>query len=235
MIRRFVCFLVLLVFWEVSHAARARELEGIRRNNEGVKNLEHEDSAHAEESFLKGLASDPFNPVLHMNLGWSYEAQKHYDRAIKEYESVLRAPHVPEDLKFTAHFNAGNAAAQNQDIPLALRHYQAALDLKPDSKEVKTNIELLFQGGSGKGKGGSGNGENQNQDQNQDQSQNQGENQDPNPNKQNGQNKPFQSENLTKEDVRKILEELKSQEKKIRAQEYSEKGSKEAPSGGKDW
>ena len=43
----------------------------------------------------------------------------------------------------------------------------------------------------------------------------------------------FDSQNLTKEDVRKILEELKSQEQKIRAKEYGTKGKES--SSDKDW
>ncbi len=218
--------------------ADAISLDGLRLNNRAIENIEDENLNEAEQNLLRSMAEDPMNPIPHMNLGLLYELGKNYPKAIKEYELVLRIQNLPEELRFYTHFNAGNAAAQNEDVDLALSHYQAALDLQPNSQEVKKNIELLFKGGGGKGKG---KGKNKNKDKNQD-GQGQGQDEQDQQNQQNqGQNqqepqqqKPkFNSEKLTKEDVRKILEELKNQEQRIRALEYGGK-SKEKPTE-KDW
>lgn len=254
--------LLVVLTTGMSVSAWAREnIKSIYLNNQGVEKLERSlklylekssegqedpnvDWVSAEPLILKALAEDPFNPILRINLGWTYERQRKFEKARKEYDAALRLPNLPSELKVIAHFNAGNAAVGDEDhadVDLALQHYQSALDAEPDdemAKIVKTNIELLFQGGQGKGKGKKkgGKGGQGDQDQNQDQG-DQGEN--PNQNPQNGdqqekkQKPQFKSENLTKEDVRKILEELKSQENKIRGLEYGTKG-KEAPAG-KDW
>jgi tetratricopeptide (TPR) repeat protein len=208
-----------------------QQVESIINNNNGIRNLEKEDFIHSEQFLLKGLARDPYNPILHLNLGLNFEAQKQYDKALKEYEAALRMSEGKNEAQFLAHFNAGNAATQTENIPLALKHYQAALDLNPKSVEVKTNIELLLKSNSGKGKG-------QKDSKNKDQSDNQGDNPDKNKNpnddsKDQKKKQEFKSEKLTKEDVRKILEELKSQEKKIRGAELNKKS--EENSSDKDW
>ena len=248
MVSRFF-FIIFLGLFSIPLWAKS-ELNSIYRNNSGVRHLEKKEISSAEESFLNSMVEDPFNPVLHMNLGWTFEldgqqdkkqneeseeSNPKFNKALREYESALRIPGLSEELQFAAHFNAGNAAAQNSDRELALRHYQAALDIHPDSQEVRTNIELLFKGGQGKGKGkgGQGKGKNNNDDKN-GQGQNPRDNPNQSPDENKKQEKPqFKSENLTKEDVRKILEELKSQEAKIRALEYGSKGKESNPD--KDW
>jgi tetratricopeptide (TPR) repeat protein len=151
-------------------------------------------------------------------------------KAVKSFGTAARLFDGNPEFQFYSLFNGGVAATEAGDIPGALKFYQAALELRPDSKEVKTNIELLW-----KGSGGQGQGQGQNQQPNQDQQQPK----DPKDQNRDGnydqkkQPQPFQSKELSPEDVRKILEELKNQEQKIRAQE-NEQGQKEAPHG-KDW
>lgn len=216
-----------------------QSISGLQHNNKAIEHLENENLNMAEQSLLMAMAEDPNSPIPHMNLGLIYELGKNFEKAIKEYELVLRYTNLPDELKFAAHFNAGNAAAQNEDIDKALTHYQAALAVQPDSVETKTNIELLFKGGSGKGKGKNKNknknkndkGEGEGESDQQEQPQNQGQNEQEQPEK---KEKPkFNSENLTKEDVRKILEELKNQEQRIRALDYGAKSKEKSPE--KDW
>lgn len=214
--------------------AVATPLGAIRSNNEGVHLMQNKESYKAYQKFIEGLAKAPFDPALHMNLGLSFETNEEYDKALKEYELVARDEKMPDELRFQANFNAARMKTQLKDIPGALSHYQAALDIKPGSQEAKTNIELLWQGGQG---GGKGDGKDQNNsDQNKDQ-QDQKDKQDQNKNndKKQGQQqekKPqpqkFESKDLSQQDVQKILEELKNQEQQIRA-EYNKKNQREVP------
>ena len=132
-------------------------------------------------------------------------------------------------------FNLAIVLTKQKKIGEALAAYQACLDIQPDSKEVKTNIELLWQGGGGEGEDkddkkdpkGKGKDKKEGPGDDKDQPKEKGEPQ------QKKQPKSFESKELTDGDVKKILDEVKNQENAIRAQEY-ERNLKEAPRG-KDW
>lgn len=226
---------VLCLWW--TQISSASVLSSVEKSKEALRLIEEEKFFEAEDRLLKAVAEDPYNPILKFNLGFVFELQKKYDKAVAEYESVLRNKTLPDELRFATYFNLGNSHAQNQgddknqrsqlQIAKALQAYQKALELKSDSQEVKNNIEMLFMGGKGKGKGdGKG-----------DPSDNpEGNKGPPDPNNPGQpQNKPnFKGEKLSRDDVRKIMEELKSQEQKVRALEYGNQKSSDTPTE-KDW
>lgn len=214
------------------------DVDGYFHNRTGLKHLEKEPRMAISE-FLKALENDPMNANIHMNLGLALLAAEQPEQAIKAFKSARTLAKDPNQ-RFESSYNVGVVAGQMGDVETALRYYQDALEVHPDSQEVKTNIELLFKGqkdqqnkdGQGQGdpkkdpsKGGEGD-----QDKDQQQQPKDPQQQKPAPKKQPQQ---FKSQELTPNDVKKILEELKSQEQGIRAKEY-EKGKKER-SGGKDW
>jgi Ca-activated chloride channel family protein len=207
----------------------AMELEAVDLNNEGVAAFIKEEPYTAYTKLLEALKLDPFNAIVRLNLGLSFQANEEPAKAFKEYMTASRYA-IDDEQRFYALFNAGNAASADGKIPKALEAYQLALGIKPGDKEVKTNIELLWKGGGGQGQG-------ENKDKNDQQGKGEGEQNDQNQTgpiqKPKPQPKKFDSQKLTKKDVRKILEELKNQEQKIRAKEY-EKGQKEQPKT-KDW
>jgi len=214
----------------------ATPLGAISRNNEGVHLMQNKESYKAYQKFIEGLSKAPFDPALHMNLGLSFETNEEFDKALKEYELVARDENMPNEMRFQASFNAARMKTQLKDIPGALKHYQAALDVKPDSQEAKTNIELLWQGGGGGGQGDNKDNKDQNQD-NKDQKdqKDQKDNKDQNKDQkdqQQQQQKPqsqkFESKELSQQDVQKILEEIKNQEQQIRA-EFDKKNQREVP------
>lgn len=214
--------------------ASGTSLDAIRSNNEGVKLMEQKESYKAYQKFIDGLAKDPFDPVLHLNLGLSFQINEEYDKALKEFDLVANDERVNPDLRFKASFNAATVKTHQKDIPGALVRYQAALNINPESKEAKTNIELLWDGqGGGKGDG-KDNQDNKDQDQ-KDQQQQQDQKDQKDQQKQGDkqqEKKPqpqkFESKDLTQQDVQKILDELKNQEQKIRA-EYDKKNVREVP------
>ena len=198
--------------------------------------MEKKESYKAYQKFIDGLAKAPFDPALHINLGLSFEINEEYDKALKEYEIVAHDERVIPSLRFVANFNAARIKAHLKDIPGAVARYQAALDFNPESKEAKTNIELLWDGQGGGGQGGDKNQDQQ--DQNQDQQQNKEQQKDQKDKQKQGaddkqqQKKPqpqkFESKELTQQDVQKILDEIKNQEQQIRA-EYDKKNMREVP------
>lgn len=219
--------------------ANASSPSAVRDNNQGIEYLKGEENYQAYQKFIEGLAKAPFQPELHLNLGLSFVANEEFEKALKEFKMAAKLAADNENLQFQALFNAAQSAGQEGDIAQALELYQQALELYPDSQEVKTNIELLWKGQQGKGKGKK---ENQDQKQKEDgqeqEQEGQGQkkkdqDQQGQPEQQKKQPKSFESRELSKDDVRKILEELKDQEQEIRAKQY-DKGLKEAPND-KDW
>lgn len=223
--RGLTVFLVFMLSYFSSFAASTLDVPGIiRDNNEAVQKIVDEEPNAAYYLLLGALSKDPFNPLLRLNLGVTFEVREEFDKAYKEYMSAYR--YAPNDeIKFNALFNAGNAAAAEKKISKALEVYQKALEIDPNSQEVKINIEMLWQQQGGGGEG----------DQQQDQpNQDPGDGQDQQPQqKEQPKKKEFDSKKLTAKDVRKILEELKNQEQQIRRKEY-EKGAKIPPKD-KDW
>lgn len=227
-------FIFSIIFlWTLS--AHAQPWKSYLLNKEGVELLQKESFTKSIQSFLEALESDPLNPALHLNLGIAFMAQGEPQKAAKSFHSAYSMSANPE-VRFVALFNRAFALAEAKEVAEALDTYQEALEFDPENLEVKTNIELLTsnqkQDGEGEGEndpnqdqGGGQGGDQEQKDQPEDQS-DQEEKQKPQP-------REFKSQELSPSDVKKILEELKSQEQGIRAKEY-EKGAKERPSG-MDW
>lgn len=209
----------------------------------GVKNMKDGSVTEAQRDYLEALGIDPFISELHTNLGLTYHAAKQPDNALQSYESAEKWARNPE-ASFAARFNQGVLRGEAKKVEEALLAYQRALEIKPDSMEVKTNIELLIQqsqsqSGEGENKEqNQGGGQGQSDQQKQDQKDQDKENQD-----QENQNKKYQNSeqykprefkgDLSEHDVKKILGELKQQEQKIRGQ-FHRNETKEKPRD-KDW
>lgn len=234
---------VFAIFAGIAFVAYDLSSQSIQLNNEGVEYLTKENSGLAYKSFVTALENEPFNPFVQMNLGLSFLINKEFDKAQQVFLTVAKLAGQNQEIKFYGLFNAAIAATQAKNIDGALHFYQLALEVRPDSKEVKTNIELLWQGqGNGEGDGqnqksdpkGKGKGDDKNQSQDQKDQKDQ-KNQDQNKEyKDSEPHKPkLGTEALSKEQIQAILNEIKNQEQKIRAEE-NEQGAKEAPNG-KDW
>jgi Ca-activated chloride channel homolog len=239
-------FMLTLLFLFMPELVSATTVQSYLRNREGVSKFKDKSYYPAYQSFLKALEEDPLNPELHLNLGLTFEANEEYEKSEQAYNGALKLIPPNSARRFEALFNLAGVLGKQSKIDEALGVYQAALDMYPESKEVKTNIELLWQQGQGGGKGKnqdkkSQKGDNKDQqqegdekDQKQSQKDKDGQDQpDKQDQKEQKKSRPFQSQELTPQDVKKILDEIKNQEQSIRAQEY-ERHAKEAPRG-KDW
>lgn len=220
---------------------------------DGNKSLLAQNAQEAMDNYIAALSDDPFRPELHLNLGLSFEFLQQADKALQSYQEAERLAEQQGNLEvlFMARFNRAQLLAKAKRVDEALASYQKALEISPNSKETKTNIELLTRQQQG---GGGGEGEPQDKKDQQDQKQQQNQNkkgQDPKDSQrpQDGDKKdkesapkqsspkyqprPYQGKELNEGDVKKILGEIKQQEQRIRA-EYNRKDVKEQPRD-KDW
>jgi Ca-activated chloride channel family protein len=201
--------------------------------------------------YLEMIEKNPNRASTHSNVGIIMSLLQKPDEALKSLSHALALAEKQRDerAKFMLNFNLGAVYANQKDIANAIKFYQAALDLVPSSIETKTNIELLMQEQKNEGKGDSNSQQQQNQQQNQGESKKNkdqnGDNQKENePDKQNQDQqrqssprykpRPFEGDQLSEGDVKKILGELRNQEQKIRANfDKKEKGN--ARDNEKDW
>lgn len=200
------------------------------------------DEAKKVQNLLQSTLTESFEEesVVYFNLGLSYELAGDTERARKSYgQSLLKAPSSQSKIRFLSHYNLGRLNGSEKKIDEALKEYQKALDIHPQSKEVKTNIELLLQKQSKSQKS-----DKQKEDQkkdNKDKKSNGNKQKEKNKQQSQGKNKKdeprqpkeFKSKELSRKDVEKILEELKNQEQKIRAKNYNKKVKEK--SNEKDW
>ncbi len=200
------------------------------RNREGIGSYNRKNFYQAFQKFTKAMEDDPLNPELQMNLARMFEENEEFEKAEQGYRAALQILPKDSPLRFEALFNWAGTLAKLKRIEDALMAYQLALELDPDSVEVKTNIELLWQGGGG-GEGDSKDKKDQSKD-GKDKQQGQPDQPQDDKDKQK-KSKPFESQDLAPEDMKRILDEIKNQEQNIRAQDY-EKGAREMPKA-KDW
>ena len=223
-------------------------------NREGVEQLKKSNPAAAQNRFIEALSKAPYDARIHLNLGLSFEMLGQPDKAEASYRAAQSLAKDGEAL-FSAHFNIGQLQQKAKKVDEALVSYQEALKIDPNSKETKTNIELMTQSQQGGGKGDSKdqdkdkNDKDKNKDKNDQNKDNKDDKKDdkddkgqdkdkkPDDKKEYKKNKPqpqkFKSEELNQGDVNKILGEIKQQEQKIRA-EFNKKDVKETAKD-KDW
>lgn len=254
--KRFGVRLLLLSLFSLSalSPAQADELRGVIRNNEGVRKLKAGQTLEAYSKFGDAMVDLPFSPEVHYNLGLAFLEHKEPEKALSEFLKAAQLAQgdsrAERTARFNALFNAAVVSAELKNVAQALGLYQQALELNPESLEVKTNMELLTQQGGGEGEGESqdqqGKGDNDKKDKkDKGQGQDQQDQKDQKPDQNKDQNqpqqgptpkpspRPFKSEEISPQDVGRILEELKRQEEQIRAKMQGE-GAKDVPNA-KDW
>lgn len=204
-------------------------------NRQGVGLMQEKNSSSAQGEFIQALGIDPFVSEIHSNLGLTYLELKQPENALKSFESAEKWAENNQAL-FISRFNQGVTRMLDKKFEEALLAYQRALDANPSSLETKTNIELMLiqqaqQQGEGEGEGQEGEGKNKDpKDGNSDKKKDEKEKK----YQPNQEYKPQEFKgDLSNEDVKKILGELKQQEQKIRGQFYRNE-LKERPRD-KDW
>ena len=195
------------------------------QNNWAVDQLSQKKFLQAHENFNELLSRQTFHPVFQFNLGFSFFSLGEVNKAIKMYKEILKLEPLPPEIEFSSLYNLGVLyhlllGEEPTNLDRALHFYQKALKFKPDSKKIKTNIELLFRGSGGKGS------KRKNQ-RNKNGEQGAGGPVTNKPDKGQKDQKKYKVEKMSKKDVERILNELKKQEQSIRAK-YKRKKFREA-------
>ncbi len=218
-------------------------------NNQGLAELKAKNYYAAVEKFAAALGLNPYSAEVQINFAIALDALGKTEEALLALQSSAKISDNLE-VKFISEYNQGVLLSKGEDKDRAISHYQNALDINPESFETKVNIELLTGENGGKGKSDKqdkdqkdqkdnqdkkdkGDGKDQKDPKDKDKGEDPKEDQPKKYGKNKPQPKPFKSEELTQGDVNKILNELRQQEQKIRA-EFNKKIIKEKPRD-KDW
>ena len=249
-------FLLLFVCsFSLAAGAETMSLRAIYLNRQATQLLKDQKPEEALGKWAEALASSPETPEIHLNMGLAFEALGQPEKAIQSFQTADRLAQ-DQEVQFLSRFNQGAIQQKAKKVDEALAAYHAALEVVPNSRETKINIELLIQDQQqqqkGKGEGESqpqqGN-EGQNKDPKEsdqkdkkddqkqgDQKQGDQKKKDDQPKqyaKNKPQPKPFESKEMDPSQAKKILGEILNQEQRIRA-EYNKREVKEKPRD-KDW
>ena len=200
----------------------------------------------SEIDYRKAVLKDSTSVTANYNLASALYRQEDWAGAAKALESVKEQPGLPAQY----HYNAGDAALQQQDYQAAVQAFRQALLQDPGDLDAKENYiyakKMLQnqQGGGGDNQQNQDQDQNQNQNQdqnnqdqnNQDQQQNQDQNQDQNQNQdqdqqqdqnQNNQNQQQQQQEpqISPQQAQQMLRAIQAKEKETQDKVNKEKAA----------
>ncbi len=117
-------------------------------NSEGVKSLKNKDFNSAVQSFSQAVEEEPLNAWVHLNLSLTYDLLNNPLKSLQIYKLV--SSQFINHPQFFSYFNQAELNGRLGFLDKALENYQKALDFKYKEKEIKENIELLFQNNKNK-------------------------------------------------------------------------------------
>ena len=194
----------------------------------------------AEEAYRKAIEKKAEAQGSY-NLGNSLYQQERLEEATAQYESATKS--ADPEVKSKAYFNLGNAHFGQQAYDKAVDSYKNALKYNPDDEEAKENLmaakQMLQMMPPPPPQQGDGAEQEENQDQEQQQNQQQPSEEDQSGNsastdpEQQAQQPMEPSDELSKEDAKKLLEVIDAEDKKVQEKMRKQDGQKKKPK--KDW
>ena len=252
-------FTFLIVLSSQAQSQGFLDMRSYFLSKKASKNIQEKQKEQAYQNNLKALEYEPELAILQSNLGVTFDLNEKKDEAEKVFRHALEQAKTNEE-KYAILFNLGYLLGSQKKVQAALDAYQQALDIKPSSLEVKHNIELLIQQQqkdqqqkdkeNNQGQGGDSSDQQKPsddkdkekkkdpQDSEKDQDKDKKEQEKPNDQDRKQTQKykprPFQGEQLSEGDVKKILGELSRQDQKIRSQ-FNKKEQRKENANAKDW
>ena len=173
----------------------------------------------SEIDYRKAVLKDSTSVTANYDLASALYRQEDWAGAAKALERVKEQPGLPAQY----HYNAGDAALQQQDYQAAVQAFRQALLQDPGDLDAKENYiyaKKMLQ--NQQGGGGGDNQQNQDQDQNQDNQDQQ--NQDQNQNNQNQQQQQ-QEPQISPQQAQQMLRAIQAKEKETQDKVNKEKAA----------
>lgn len=218
----------------------------------GSLELYFKNTSKAEKKYIRSLAENPDIYLSRYNFAVSEIPLEKLHNALKELkaleEQVLNNTERTGDaaILYKIFFAKAFIYGLLENIPDALENYQRALNFRPDSREIKRNIELLTKNQQGSGKSKKGQKGNKSEEGEQKASaEEQGDQKKDKDSKGKEENKnqdvkgqdeeSLKKKNLSEEEVEQILKEIKDQESRVRAKENNKDEGAKGKENDKNW
>lgn len=131
----FVCLSILVLF-----SGFMKTTSGL--NQKGSKSYEEKRYVSALDSYRKAQIKSPDNPTVRYNLGTTLYQLDQFQEAEMQLQFAL-ANAKTKELKATAWYNYGNTQYRLGQFDKAIEAYKEVLELNPNDKDAKFNLELL--------------------------------------------------------------------------------------------
>ncbi len=126
---------LIFVLWA---SGQAESIRG--KINKGNKLFKEGKYEQALAAYQDALLDDPLNEVALFDLGDAYYKIKKYKEAIDAYQKVVGSQNL--ELSAKAFYNIGNAYFQQNKLKESIEAYKKALELNPNDRDAKYNLEL---------------------------------------------------------------------------------------------
>jgi len=232
-----------------AQADLSKSYEVYQRNNKGVKAFEVDKVEESQREIGTALILNPDNLVLQFNQSVLDYIKKDSDKALRSLEGILRESKKMGDFfaASIAAYNVGVLWAEKEDRISAARSFADSIEyaqkFKDQNQEIserlekdaRKKIEQLFnqQSQSDQGDGG-GEGKDKEDDKEKDNKENPSQSSDQPEYSRGDQKQPQKSQKLSPEDMKKILQGLSEQDKRLQEKMQKEQGPKQQ-NPGKDW
>ena len=119
-------------------ASLADSIRGkVKKGNELFTQGKYEEALAA---YQDALLDNPLNEIALFDQGDAYYKMKKYKEAIDAYQKVVGSKDLI--LSSKAFYNIGNAYFQQNKLKESIEAYKKSLELNPNDKEAKYNLEL---------------------------------------------------------------------------------------------
>lgn len=239
--------LICLILFLLASSVMAQSGHGdIRQGNRYFKSEKFE---NAETAYRKAMEEKNIDKIAGFNLGDALYRQKKFEEAGKQFEASASTDAVKANAA-KAYHNLGNSLLQEGKIEESINAYKDALRRNPSDLDTKYNLSYAQmmkkkqEQQKDKNDKGDKNDKNENKDKNnqndknsdkKDQQQNQDQQKQDQQQKDQQQQAKQQNVKISKEDAKRLLEALATDEKKVQEKVKKEKASATKVRTLKDW
>ena len=133
--------LLLLCLYLLMPMAHAQAMDFKTPMEKGLEAYDEASYDTALKHFIRAQLDDPERPEIFYNIGTAHYRTGDYESALHSFDQALKSEN-PEVRK-NAHYNKGNAHFRLNQYDEAIADYQAALEIDPDDRDARLNLEFV--------------------------------------------------------------------------------------------